>query len=518
MLSWLRIVFLCLLASVFQKQQIHAQIKLPAIFTDSMVLQQKMPVPVWGETSCRSCRIEVIINQTTVKTKANKLGKWQVNLPAIKAGGPYTLIIKDEHQQIELKEILVGEVWLCSGQSNMEFKLKQSSGGKEEAESANFSSIRLFRMTARDEVRPTAKKIYSKQTLAELEQSKFYKEANWKSCNPQTAADFSAVAYYFGKQLHQQLNVPIGLISNAVGGTSTQAFINQEALKSHPQLMQFVRQQDGTPWTKVVKDIHPWLLERINRNLKNFSEEGKEIYPHPYAPSFLYESGIKPLIPFAIKGAIWYQGESNATHPEIHDELFKALVNNWRTEWKQGDFPFYYVQLPKISDRSRWPEFRESQARSCRNLNNIGMAVTIDTGDSLDVHPKEKKVVGERLALLALGKDYQKPVKYSGPVLENHIIHNEYAILKFKNAEELKTSNGKTVEGFVLFGYDLSGTRIITVKAEASIENNQLNIKIPKDIRLTSIQYAWVPYPECNLVNEVGLPAAPFKIEIPGNN
>lgn len=516
MLRWLRVIFIYLSIFIF-KHQLYAQIKLPAIFTDSMVLQQKMLIPVWGESSCKNCQLEVALNEITVKTKTDKTGKWSVKLPSINAGGPYTLTIKDKHNQLELKDILVGEVWVCSGQSNMEFMLKQSTGGKEEIKNANFPSIRLYRMTARNETRPIAKRAYSKETLKELEQFKFYKQTKWTTSNPQTVGDFSAVAYYFGKQLYQKLNVPIGLICNAVGGTSTQAYISDAAFRSHPQLLQFTKQEDGTPWIKSAKEIHPWLLERINENLKNFEDKDNSIYPHPFAPSYLYEAGIRPLIPFAISGVIWYQGESNTTFPEIHDQLFKTLVESWRKEWNQGDFPFYYVQLPKISDRRRWPDFRESQRRVSETLTNTGMAVTIDTGDSLDVHPKEKKIVGERLAMIALEKKYGFPIKSSGPTFKTYEIKDNHIEILFDNAEELGTSDGTAIKGFTVHGYLGGKKELIFPLDQIKIMGNKLLITLPKDIMPFRVSYAWVPYPTCNLVNEVGLPASPFKIEIPGD-
>lgn len=517
MLRWLKFVFLYLLVFVFNQYSLHAQIKLPAIFTDSMVLQQKMPIPVWGESSCRNCQLEISLGKNAIKTKTDNLGKWFVKLPAIAAGGPYTLTISDKHNRLQLKEILIGEVWLCSGQSNMEFMLKQSVGGKEEIKKADFSSIRLYQMTARSETRPTAKKVYSKETLKELEQFKFYKKTAWSACSAQTVGDFSAVAYYFGKQLHQKLNVPVGLICNAVGGTSTQAYISNEAFKSHPQLVQFTKQEDGTPWIKSVKEIHPWLLERIGENLKDFEDKGSDIYPHPFAPSYLYEAGVKPLIPFAIAGVIWYQGESNTTFSEIHDQLFKTLVESWRKEWQQGDFPFYYVQLPKISDRRRWPDFRESQRRLSEILTNTGMAVTIDTGDSLDVHPKEKKVVGERLALIALEKKYGFPVKSSGPTFKSYTLTDDHIEIYFDNASELKTQDGNTVRGFTVHGYEHGKKEVILALDQVKLSANKLSIAIPKGIMPFRVSYAWVPYPDCNLINEAHLPASPFKIEIPGD-
>lgn len=498
-----------------------AQIKMPAIFTDSMVLQQKMPMLIWGSSALKKAKIKITLAGKTTFTTSDHNGNWKIKFPELTVGGPYILSVSDGKSSVSLKEILVGEVWLCSGQSNMAFELSKSIGGKDEVKEANFNEIRLFNMVPYKEVRPSAKKIYSQEELQKLENFDFYQPAKWQTCNPKTAAPFSAVAYHFGKQLHKNLGVPIGLIANSVGGTSTQAFIKTEAFKSHPQLLQFVRQKDGKEWIEVAKDIHPWLIERISENLKNFTATKNEVYPHPYAPAYLYESGVKQLIPFGIKGVIWYQGESNATHPEVHDALFTTLVNSWRKDWSQGDFPFYYVQLPKISDRSRWPEFRESQRRLTETLKNVGMAVTIDTGDSLDVHPKSKKVVGERLALIALGKTYEKPIVYSGPVFKSYKVTDSSIVLSFDFAKKLQPANGSRINGFVLHGYDIGGKKEVLYEVNETlrvVNDQQLEITLPKKFRLTAVKYAWALFPDCNLVNEENLPASPFKLEIPGNN
>ncbi|WP_461791692.1 sialate O-acetylesterase [Pedobacter sp.] len=494
-----------------------AQLTLPAIFTDSLVLQRKMPIPVWGQSNCKNCELEVVLAQTKVKAKTNAKGEWMVRLPAMEAGGPYKLKIKDKLSSLELKDVLIGEVWLCSGQSNMEWMLRQATGGKEAAAAANDSEMRLFNMAAIKELRPVGGKSYTTQMLEQMKAKQFYQKTRWVEAKTATASNFSAVAYYFGKQLRNQLKVPVGLICNAIGGTSTQAFISNEALKSHPQLVQFTKQSNGKPWLSTAKEIHPWLLERITENLKNFKDDGVEIYPHPFAPSYLYETGVKPLIPYAIAGVIWYQGESNTTFAEVHDELFTALVESWRNKWAQGDFPFYFVQLPKIADRRRWPDFRESQRRLSESLTNVGMAVTIDMGDSTDVHPREKKTVGERLALIALEKKYSLPIISSGPVMKTYELKGDSLEIYFEHAKQLRTNDEKTVKGFVVHGYQNGSKEKIFDLENIKLVGNKLIAVLPKQIMPFRISYAWAPYPDCNLVNEAGIPASPFKIEIPGD-
>lgn len=493
----------------------NKKLALPAIFTDSLVFQQNMDIPVWG-TSCGNCEVKIAFNGFTKTTIANKDGAWKMTLPATKSGGPFTLQVSDKNSNISLKDILVGEVWLCSGQSNMEFTLTQSKNGNEEITQAQFPQIRFFSMTANAKARPLAKVAFSDSLLQELNAGNFYNKTTWRTCSPTTAAKFSAVAYYFGKELHQNLNVPIGLICNAVGGTTTQAFIDSITLSSHPQLIQFLGNNQGKTWLETAKDVHPWVIERTNENLgKNIKTKA---FLHPFAPTFLFENGIKPIATYAIKGAIWYQGESNATHPEIHDALFMALVNNWRNAWLQGSFPIYTVQLPKISNRSRWSEFRESQRKLSENLENSGMVVTIDSGDSLDVHPKEKELVGKRLSLLALAKTYHQALEYSGPVFEKYEIKKDELQLYFSHAKELRPNEiGKPIKGFYLHGYNKSGSKELIIEATSiKIDGSKLIIPVPSELQLTSIKYAWLPYPICNLANETGLPASPFKIDFVG--
>ena len=497
-----------------------AQLQLPIIFTDNMVLQQNMELPVWG-SSCKNCKVEVSFNDITKRTYSDNNGQWKLRLPSIKAGGPYTLKVSDKHATILLKNILVGEVWLCSGQSNMEWRLEQSSNAKEEIPNANFNQIRLFSMVAQSKARPLANVVFSDSLLDALQKGTFYEPTTWQVCTPSSASKFSAVAYYFGKALHQKLNVPIGLICNAVGGTTTQAFIDSISLASHPQLQQFIGSKNGLKWFETAKEIHPWVLERSKENLQKTLNDSNtaRTFLHPFAPSFLYKKGIQPLVPFAIKGVIWYQGESNATHPTIHDVLFETLAKNWRIAWQQADLPIYTVQLPAIANRSRWPAFRESQMRLSERIKNSGIAIMIDTGDSLDVHPTQKQVVGERLSLLALAKTYHQRIVYTGPTLTRFEQKGNIVHLFFNNTNNLKTSDGQSPKGFVLQGYNLGGTQeiIIDIDDKVTILPTEIVITLPTYIQAIQIKYAWKPNPSCNIVNEVDLPLAPFKIELDGN-
>ena len=511
------ILYLSFILVSYHTSAQNQKLKLPVIFTDSLVFQQNLEIPVWG-LSCPNCRITVLFNEKVYQTIANKAGEWKIKLPSQTAGGPYRLTISDKHSSIVVQDILIGEVWLCSGQSNMEFTLAQSQNGNDEIKNAVNPYIRFFKMTANEKARPVAKLVYGDSLLNEMQIGNFYDKSNWTTCHPSTAAKFSAVAYYFGKELHEKLNVPIGLISNAVGGTTTQSCIYSMALASHPQLVQFIGNNHGKTWLETAVEVHPWVKERVIENLG--SNANVKPFLHPFAPAFLFKHGIVPIAPYGIKGVIWYQGESNATHPEIHDALFTSLVKSWRTVWRQGNFPFYTVQLPKISNRSRWPEFRESQRRLSESIENSGMVVTIDTGDSLDVHPREKKQIGYRLSLVALAKSYHRALEYSGPVYSKYELKQDGLYLYFNHANELKANSqvAPDIKGFYLYGNNKSGTREIILEAkDIEIVKSVLKIPIPEDIQLKSLKYAWSPFPICNLINELGLPASPFKIEFKGS-
>lgn len=496
-----------------------AQIQLPVLFTDSMVVQRGQAVPVWGSGACKGCQVTVELNGSKAATAADQRGNWKLSLPAMSAGGPYLLKISDKHGKRILKDVYVGEVWLASGQSNMQFTLAQSEQGQDDIKQSGRPMLRLFNMVPRKEALPTSKNVYEPALLSELEKGAFYQPGQWVASRPETAKNFSAVAYHFGKYLQDSLGVAVGLICNAVGGTSTQSYISDTVLRNHPRLAQFTS-RNGADWTAAT-DIHPWLVERALANLKHYRPSAsRPVYPHPFAPAYLYETGIKPLIPFAIKGAIWYQGESNATHPDIHDELFTALVSSWRGAWQQGNFPFYYVQLPGISNRTRWPEMRESQRRLSISLPNAGMAVTIDLGDSLDVHPKNKKEVGKRLALMALAQTYKKQLPlFCGPVFRAYQLNGREMRLQFDQASGLRPRIGTRVLGFALSGYSRGGQKLTHHDIpEAAVEGNEVVLTLPSGIQPITVWYGWSPWPVCNLVNASGLPAGPFKIELPGNN
>jgi len=482
-----------------------------------MVLQRHMPIPVWGKAAVGS---EVILrfNEQEIKTSPNEQGNWKVKFAATSEGGPYKLHISAGDESLLLTDILVGEVWLCSGQSNMEWPLKNTVAGKAELSKAMNPNIRLFHLKKKHNTYNTS---YSEEQLINFSKGDFFYESVWEICSPETVAEFSGVGYFFGKDLYDSLNIPIGLIQAAVGGSPAQSWISKKALASHPQLQSLVNYPENKTWLDS-EIIHPWLAIRAQENWGQWKGvENAPLPGHPFAPGYLYTSALKPLAPYAIRGAIWYQGESNATHPSSYLALIDKLLTSWRSLWDQGDFPFYFVQLPKIGNRNLWPEFREAQ-QDCLNLSNTGMIVSIDQGHPTDVHPREKKVIGQRLSRLALLQTYGKNIAAKSPVLSSYNWDKEMhkIVLHFEHSYEgLRIREGQLINGLVMQGYLQQGSvESIEKPKTVVIEKNEITLTYSSEFLPAKIKYAWAPAPENNLTNSAGLPVAPFKIDLEGVN
>ena len=494
-----------------------AQIGLPDIFSDHMVLQRHLPIPVWG-TAPAGSEVAVRLNEFEINALSDKDGKWEVTLAAMAEGGPYQMSISGNGETIVLKDILVGEVWLCSGQSNMEWPLKNCTEGELEIPNASQPAIRFFHLKKKHNTYSTP---YTSEQLVEFTKGHFFYPANWEPCTPETAAEFSGVAYFFGKELSESLKVPIGLIQNAVGGSPAQSWASRSALASHPQLQSLVDFPGNKTWLDS-EIIHPWLAERAKQNWGDLGNKGDAPLPgHPFSPGYLFDFALQPLAPYAIRGAIWYQGESNATHPASYFAIMDMLLKSWRSLWEQGDFPFYFVQLPKIGNRNLWPEFREAQEK-CLAIPNTGMAVAIDSGHPTDVHPKEKKVIGLRLARLALLKAYSKKIAAESPGLSSSEWRTDgkEVVLYFNNTYDGLTVKGQeTPLGFTLQGYTENGSLETILKPEKIIiEGEKIKLFLPDGFLPVRVKYAWAPNPDNNVVNSAGLPLAPFNLMLNGNN
>jgi sialate O-acetylesterase len=472
----------------------YGGLSLPQFFTDHMVLQRNLAIPVYGTANAGEV-VELSLNKHKLTVRANVAGKWEVRFPAMEHGGPYQLKIRSKGKQMVLNDVLIGDVWICSGQSNMAFPLKSAATGK--AELQHLGKSNTLRLLKLNQIAETDNQEWDSLTLQKINQLTFF-SGKWTVCDSSTAADFSAVAYYFGKKLVAEQNVPIGLIEIAVGGSTIESWIDRYTMDHDHQLVDVLDN-----WRKS-DFIQQWARERADVNLQLATNPRQR---HPYEPVYNYEAGISKLTASPIKGVIWYQGESNAQNVELYEHSMPLLVSSWRKNWGI-DFPFYYVQLSSI-DRPAWPYFRNAQHKLLKVIPNSGMAVSSDLGDSLDVHPKRKKEVGDRLALLALKNTYLLPVTATGPEPLSAKLQQNEVIISFSGAKQLSTANRQALTGF-----ELLNTKGRHLAAEATIENSEVHIKVPNSEKIKAVLYAWKPFTRANLQNEAGLPASTFQIPI----
>lgn len=648
-------IIICSVISLFTFFSLQAKITLPKVFTDNMVLQQKTEAPIWGKcTPDKTVKIVTSWDKRTYSVKADKAGNWKINIQTPEAGGPYSISISDG-KEVKLNNVLIGEVWICSGQSNMEMPL--SGWGKvndyqNEIARANYPNIRLLHVEQATSTTP----------LDDLKKTR----GGWQVCSPETVADFSSVAYFFGRNLNENLNVPIGLISTSWGGTLAEAWTSGESLEQMPYFTEAVREMRGTSaeqaqklyeqkfneWNNYIlandagykNNAAIWADKNLDdcswqnmtlpglweeKGLNNFDgivwfrktiaipadwngkdlqlrlgmiddsdityfngeeisrgsgynvdriytvpaklvKSGKAVITvrvtdtgggggiygnendlfitpksgaaakislandwkyniaidqsqHPRAPqsvignpnqpTVLYNAMIHPLVSYAIQGAIWYQGEANTDRAYQYRELLPLLIRDWRKQWNR-DFPFYFVQLANYMKRSAepqesdWAQLREAQFTTL-NLENTGMAVTIDIGEGGDIHPKNKQDVGLRLALNARAKTYGENIVYSGPLYKSYRIEGNKIRIFFKASEQkIAVSGNSQLKGFAIAGPDHK-----FYWADAVIEGAEVVVSSPYVQFPVAVRYAWGDNPECNLYNTAGLPASPFRTD-----
>ncbi|HEX2488979.1 MAG TPA: sialate O-acetylesterase [Blastocatellia bacterium] len=469
----------------------RADVKLPSLISDGMVLQQGMAVPLWGwADEGESVTVEF---QKQKVTAATKDGKWMVRLKPLKAGGPFTLTVSGKNK-IELKDVMVGEVWICGGQSNMQWRLNQTDNADAEIAAAKYPMIRLF-TTPRSEIDAPAADV----------------KAGWKECSPETVATFSAVGYYFGRDLHKARNVPIGLINNAVGGSPAESWTSAGVLNADDEYKQFAAE-------------YPKRMEKYEEAMTKYKEDAEKAKAEnkpaprapgrPWMPSGLYNGMLAPLAPYAIKGVIWYQGESNATRAFQYRRLFPTMIHDWRALWGQGDFPFLFVQLAAFGPNSQklgesdWAELREAQLMTLSASPKTGMALAIDVGTIDDIHPRNKQPVGARLALAARAVAYGEKIVHSGPVYQSMKVEGDKAVLSFKHAGGGLEARGGELKGFIIAGDDK-----VWRDAKAEIKGDRVMVSSPEVAKPLAVRYAWAKYPTCNLYNKEGLPATPFRTD-----
>lgn len=494
-----------------------ADIKLPAVLDDHMVLQQDMPIKVWGWAEPGE-GISVVYGDQSAQTTVDEDGQWEISLEAMKAGkGPDKMIVTGtQSASVVLDDVLLGEVWVCSGQSNMEWEMWKTHSPNPEIRRANFPKIRLFHVPRKVSTHPEEDV-----------------EAEWKACTPETIRDFSAVAYYFGRELHQKLDVPVGLISTRWGGTRIEPWTPIAGFQSVPELhgileeIKTANEEYQKEMKKFLPDLKNWVASS-----ESALSEGKilplqpEIPLHaqhdPQAPTALYNAMVYPLIRFTIRGTIWYQGESNRNDGLIYTKKMEALINGWRSVWGLGDFPFYFVQLAPynygssleeegigVPDYYRLPLIWEAQLNALK-IPNTGMAVTTDITNLYDIHPKNKRDVGYRLSLWALAKTYgKKDLVYSGPLYKSKAIEGSKIRILFDHVG----SGLISLDDRALSWFEIAGLDRVFYKAQAEIDRGAVVVWSEKVSDPAAVRFGWYQLATPNLGNREGLPASPFRTD-----
>ena len=487
---------------------LEAAVTLASPFTDHAVLQRGIEIPVWGSAEAGE-KVTITFDGQNQSVTTSADGRWQVKLASHQAGGPYDLKVAGTNT-ITLTDVLVGEVWICSGQSNMEWTVKKSRDADQEIAAANFPKLRHFAVT----------KKAADQPLASC-------GGTWTVCSPQTVGSYTAVGYFFGRKLVQELDVPIGLIHTSWGGTPAESWTSKPALISTAPFTEAI-----SAWEKHLENM-PIEIEKHKKALEKWSEDvaaakaaGKPAPKKPAAPdgkasafntpASLYNGMINPLVPYGIKGAIWYQGEANVGRAKDYHALLSLMIGDWRQSFGQGDFSFYIVQLANFMERkpqptdTGWAALREAQYLTTTTVKNTGLALAIDIGEANDIHPKNKQDVGLRLALNALAKDYGRKIEYSGPVYKSMKIDGSNIVLSFDHL-----GGGLVVVGDTLTGFAIAGADKKFVWADAKIVGETVVISAASVTAPVAVRYAWGDNPACSLSNKANLPAVPFRAAAP---
>lgn len=470
---------------------VHADVSVPNIFSSHMVLQQAQKNRVWGKAAAGE-DVTVSIDKQTHTAKADASGAWQVTLDPLPVGGPYELVIKGTNE-IKLDDVLVGEVWICSGQSNMQWSVNAANDPDLEKLSAKYPKLRMINFPQVGAQEP----IWS------------HPDRKWQVCTPETVGGFSAVGYFYGRQLHQTLDVPVGMINNAWGGSSCEAWISRPLLEADPLYKPMLERWDAMAKSEEelkgkTDDASKEALQKLQGSLKG---QGR--------PSNIYNGVLKSHLGYGIKGAIWYQGESNAGRAYQYREMFPLMISSWRKEWNQGDFPFYWVQLADFRDEkpepaeSDWAELREAQTMTMSKLPKTGEAVIIDIGEGKDIHPKNKVDVGRRLARWALANEYGIKVAYHSPQYKSMEKKDKTIVLTFDHVE----GGWRPFDVAVPRGFTIAGADKKFYKADAKVDGNRVVVSSKDVAEPVSVRYAWADNPVCNMFSGAGLPLTPFRTD-----
>ncbi len=481
--------------------QAHATVSMPALFADHMVIQRDDPVHVWGDADAGEA-VTVAFRGEQRTATADSLGRWSVELQPGKAGGPFIVTVRGANT-IALKDVMVGDVWIASGQSNMGFALREAKNAQQEIAAANLPLVRLLQV---------------KQRYADYPREDLPVNIPWSVCSPQSAAHFSAVAFFFAREISRREQVAVGVIESDWGGTPAEAWTSMSALSRDASLMPVF-----SAWSA--------MADAESQTLRAEAKERKDIVKqtgdpddanlpvpwHPifnaWAPASLYDGMIAPLTRFPMRGVIWYQGESNsdALRDPFYARLFQTLIQDWRSAWSEGNFPFLFVQIAnyRSGPEDHWPEVREAQ-REALNLADTAMTVTIDIGDPNNIHPKDKQDVGHRLALAARALTYGEHVEFSGPLYRTMSREGNTLRLYFDHAD-----GGLIVKGDSLLGFEVAGSDGKFAPANAAVDGDTVVLSSPSAPKPVEARYAWAANPACNLFNKDGLPASPFRTTRP---
>lgn len=477
-------------------------------FGEEMVLQRNANVNIWGKAPAASA-VTVEIQGQKKEAITDKGGNWLLTVDTLIAGGPYTLSLTQGANTVLLEKIYVGEVWIAAGQSNMQFRLNQEKNAQRHIAEAQNEQIRYLFVP----------QIYYKGYEV--------KDAmKWHKATGEAAGKMSAIAYFFAKELQQKLGVPIGIICDYKGGTPAESWMSKETLLANPDLApiwqnfqakvnQYEPGEYEKQYARFLADTETYK-EKIAAGNKSTQRPAEPMGIYNYKrPAGLYETMIRPIIPFTAQGVIWYQGEANAPRADQYRILFPTLISEWRSAFKNPDMPFYFVQLsnydhPAYRNSPHWAELREAQLLTWQSVKNTAMAVSIDCGEKNDIHPTHKEPVGKRLAACALNQTYENAkLVYSGPVYQSMAIKQNKAILSFEHiGSGLTAEKGKPLQGFMICGADGR-----FVPAAAKIEGNTIVVSAPSVASPTAVRYGWANYTDANLFNKDGFPATPFRTD-----
>ena len=476
-------------------QAAFAQVSLPSVFSDHMVMQRRQPNRVWGKASPGE-KVTVTIGAQSLEATAGTDGAWQVTLTPMEAGAPVKLVAKGPANEVSVADVLVGEVWIVSGQSNMAYGLGSAYDADLEVPAANHPEIRMVTIPQRGSQTP------------------IWTQANtrWVVCTPQSARNFSAVGYYFARQIQESLGVPVGIINNSWAGSRAEAWVDRKYFDGHENLLPLVARYDGFAKELAELEAKGQLTAAEQNKARQLSTDvnGDD------RPANAWNGIVASHAGYGIRGVLWYQGEGNTPRGHQYRELFPVLVESWRKEWGQGDFPFYWVQLPgngalkPESGDSEWAELREAQTMSLAKLPNTGQAVTIDLIEDGNLHPRSKKDIGVRLARVALARDYGIQMAYQSPTYRAMQVNEGKITLSFNTAN----GNLRVLNNGVAYGFTIAGADKKFVWADASFNRDgTITVSSDKVADPVAVRYAWAENPVCNVYDAARLPLTPFRTD-----